>query len=169
MRGVKAFMNPVGLALVMSISFSILIGCQAVKGVNTPVAWSENYALAEGVEATAPTMIDGNLQTMGETTFDIPYGTNIVSEPEAFVRLPERKTIRRIVIHSPNLMAFEVFARNRYDAWEKMKEIKRNEDDVIDLRVKTYTDGIRLRVQKTRDGKNASIHEINLYGYANRD
>ena len=96
-------------------------------------------------------------------------GTNIVSEPEAFVRLPERKTIRRIVIHSPNLMAFEVFARNRYDAWEKMKEIKRNEDDVIDLRVKTYTDGIRLRVQKTRDGKNASIHEIKLYGYANRD
>lgn len=168
-RSIKGFFDTIGPLLVISVIFFVSLGCRSVKGVNTPVAWSENYALAKDVEATAPTMIDGDLETMGETTFDVPYGTNVVSEPEAFVKLPERKMIHRIVIHSPNLREFEVLARNQYDGWDKIRAVRNNTSDVIDLRVRTDTDGIRLRVQRTRDNKNASIREIELYGYANRD
>ena len=78
-----------------------ILGC----GFTTAQEWSENYALLEGVRATSPAMIDGNLRTMGETAF--PEGSQgfsgVSPASEAVITLPEKKLIRRIVIQPRNL------------------------------------------------------------------
>ena len=157
----------------------------------TPQEWSENYALADGVEANDPAFIDGDLNTMGKSRFPTESVDNLQFPlSEALITLPERKSIHRIIIHSPNLQIFDIMARDESGGWEKIKEVKSNKKDVIDLRLSVITDGIRIRVRRTSDDaserrKNtmrgggmiwirgnirasADISEIELYGYADK-
>jgi hypothetical protein len=107
------------------------------------------------------------------------------------ITLPERKSIHRIVIHSPNLQVFDVMARDEKGGWQTIKEVKSNDKKVIDLRVSTITDGIRIRVRRTSGDAaqrrksttrmggmtwyrgniraNADISEIELYGFVDKD
>ncbi len=157
--------------------------------------WSENYALMEGTQSTSPQMIDGKLNTIGETSFPTGSQGFIGANPasQVVITLPERKIIRRIVVHSDNLTEFDIFADKGSIAveadWQLIKDVKsvKSSPIKISLLIPFPTDRIRLRVLGTKDdallsrqerarsggrGWNVSsrravgkIREIELYGY----
>ncbi len=47
---------------------SIILGCSVGQTIFSKQEWSENYAQMDGATSTSPQMIDGNLQTVGETS-----------------------------------------------------------------------------------------------------
>lgn len=165
----------------------ILIGCGALFSVQE---WSENYALIDGTQSTTPQAIDGNLNTIGDAVF--PGNVAGMSPAsEVIITLPEKKNIRRIVVHSENVVEFDVFVSKDSHTtdrnWTLIKEIK-NAANPITVSVLTPfpTDRVRLRVIKTRDDATKSrqfgaqnpgfirmsnrrsvgrFREIELYGY----
>ena len=176
---------------------ALLTGCSALFSEQE---WSENYALMEGVQSTSPQMIDGKLNTVGETTFPAGtegfFGANAASQ--VIVTLPEKKVIRRIVIHSDNLSSFAIYADKgsiAVDAdWQLIKDVKsvKMSPFQVSLLIPFPTHRIRLRVLGTKDdatlnrqerarsgpgmyrrGGNrraaAKIREIELYGYKTAD
>lgn len=170
--------------LSISLCFLFLLGC----GIVAKQEWSENYASMTGVRATNAKMIDGNIRTFGETAFR--EGTQDTFGPaptsQAVVLLPDRKVIRRVVIHSDNLKKFTVYADKGSEDWEIIKEVNNVAANPIDLSVNAPfpTDKIRIRVLGTTDDaalrrgqrrRNfwasgnrraaAKIYEIELYGY----
>jgi hypothetical protein len=181
------------IALFSLLCFAaMLTGCSALFSEQK---WSENYALLEGVQSTSPQMIDGKLNTLGETTFPASMegfrGANAASQ--VVITLPEKKIIRRIVIHSDNLSAFDIYADKGSIAveadWQLIKDVKsvKTSPFQISLLIPYPTNRIRLRVLGTKDdallnrqqraqsggfrGWNSSrraaakIREIELYGY----
>ena len=127
--------------------------------------WSENYALQPGTAASDPSFIDGNMETVGQSqrkksnldqaaTLDIPS--------EAIVHLPEKRSIYRIVIHSSNLLEFEVQALNSLGEWEKIYDQRTNKDRVIDIRLKKVatTASIKVLVRQTTD--DAAVRRENV-------
>ncbi len=175
------------------ICFStIIVGC----GVLTlKQELSENYSLLEGTMSTSPQMIDGNINTIGETTF--PTGTNTTagSNPasEVIITLPEKKLIRKVVVYTDNLKTFDIFVDqggliNNTD-WKLIKEVKSVRTSPVEIPVlfSFPTNRIRLRVLSTSDDANLSrtqrarsggsqmsgqnrravgkIREIELFGY----
>ena len=171
--------------LSICLYFFSMLGC----GIVTEQRWSKNYASIEGVRATNAKMIDGNTRTFGETAFregtqQDTFGPSPSSQ--AVVMLPERKVIRRVVIHSDNLKKFTIYADKGTEDWEIIKEVNNVTTNPIDLSVNAPfpTDKIRLRVLGTTDDaalrrgqrrRNfwasgnrrapAKIYEIELYGY----
>lgn len=165
--------------------FLSLFGCALVAKQE----WSENYTSITGVRATNAKMIDGNIRTFGETAFregseQDTFGPAPTSQ--AIVMLPERKVIRRVVIHSDNLKKFTVYAAKGSEDWEIIKEVNNVTSNPIDLSVNAPfpTDKIRIRVLGTTDDASlrrgqrrrnfwasgnrrapAKIYEIELYGY----
>ncbi len=176
------------LILILVLSF---VGCKVFNMLVAEQQWSHNYVLEDGVRAIDPAFIDGDLNTMGKSQFpqESAYGLQFPLS-EAIVDLPEKKSIHRIVIHSPNLRAFDVMARDDTGSWKKIKVVGSNRKEVIDLRISTVTDGIKLRIRKTADDaterrKNtqrmpgliivdgnirasADIKEIELYGLVDK-
>ena len=170
----------------------IFSGCAALFSEQE---WSENYALMEGVQATSPQMIDGKLNTIGETTFPAGSQGFIGANPasQVVITLPEKKTIRRIVVHSDNLSEFDIYADKgsiAVDAdWQLIKDVRSVKENPIkiSLLIPFPTDRIRLRVLGTKDDALLSrqerarsggrgwnigsrravgkIREIELYGY----
>ena len=170
----------------------ILSGCAALFSEQE---WSENYSLLEGTQATSPQMIDGKLNTIGETTFPAGSQGFVGANPasQVVITLPEKKVIRRIVVHSDNLTEFDIFADKgsiAVDAdWQLIKDVKsvKSNPIKISLLIPFPTDRIRLRVLGTKDdallsrqerarsagrGWNVGsrravgkIREIELYGY----
>lgn len=170
----------------------ILPGCAALFSEQE---WSENYALMEGVQATSPQMIDGKLNTIGETTFPAGSQGFIGANPasQVIVTLPEKKIIRRIIVHSDNLSEFDIYADKgsiAVDAdWQLIKDVRSVKENPIkiSLLIPFPTDRIRLRVLGTKDDALLSrqerarsggrgwnigsrravgkIREIELYGY----
>ena len=170
----------------------ILPGCAALFSEQE---WSDNYALMEGVQATSPQMIDGKLNTIGETTFPAGSQGFIGANPasQVVITLPEKKTIRRIIVHSDNLSEFDIYADKgsiAVDAdWQLIKDVRAVKENPIkiSLLIPFPTDRIRLRVLGTKDDALLSrqerarsggrgwnigsrravgkIREIELYGY----
>ncbi len=172
-----------GLLSICLCSLSML-GC----GIIAKQEWSKNYASIAGVRATNAKMIDGNIRTFGETAFREGSQDTFGPAPtsQAVVLLPDRKVIRRVVIHSDNLKKFTVYADKGNEDWEIIKEVNNVASSPIDLFVNAPfpTDKIRIRVLGTTDDaalrrgqrrRNfwasgnrraaAKIYEIELYGY----
>ncbi len=176
------------------LTIVLLSGCAHLPDFSAAQEWSENYALAKGVQANDPAIIDGNVKTAGQSQY-VESSSNTVSsfatQSESIITLPEPKSIHRIVIHSTNLDAFDLWVMDDQGRWEKIKEIKSNKNPVIDLRLNqtVNTAGIKIRVRRTSDdsemrrknvqgvgggyrvysGKThalAQIAEIELYGFA---
>lgn len=175
------------------ICFStIIIGCSALF---LKQELSENYSLLEGTMATSPQMIDGNINTIGETTFpsgnNATFGSNPASE--VIITLPDKKLIRKVIVHTDNLKTFDIFADqgsavNDTD-WKLIKEVKSVKASPIEIPVMFSfpTNRIRLRVLSTTDDANlqrtqrarsggfrgfgqnrravGKIREIELFGY----
>ena len=136
--------------LCLSVMF---VGCAALFSVQE---WSENYAMMEGAQSTTPQAIDGNYNTIGEAIF--PASVSSMSPAsEVIITLPEKKVIRRIVIHTVNVMEFDVYATRDSLAtdrnWDLIKEVKKVKVNPfnVSLLVPYPTDRIRIRVIKTRD------------------
>ena len=179
--------------LLFSFLFALsLLGCSVLSALMAEQQWSENYALMDGVEANDPAFIDGDLNSMGKSQFPETSPESLQFPlSEALITLPERKSIHKIVIHSPNLQKFDVMIMDESGGWKRIKEVKSNNKEVINLRISTITDGIRIRVkgtsgdaaqrrQHTRRVGNvilvegnirasAGIKEIELYGYADKN
>ena len=170
----------------------VIIGCSALFSEQE---WSENYALMEGVQSTVPQAVDGKINTVGETTFPASsegmMGANSASQ--VVITLPEKKIIRRIIIHSDNLSQFDIYANKgsitANEDWQLIKDVKSVKENPIKVSVLVPfpTDRIRLRVLGTKDDAllnrqrrarsggfrgwdsnrraAAKIREIELYGY----
>lgn len=128
----------------------ILIGCGALFSVQE---WSENYALMDGTQSTTPQAIDGNLNTIGDAVFP-DGGGRLRLESEVIITLPEKKKVRRIVVHTDNVTEFDVFVARESQTternWTLVKEIKKAKSPVaISILTPYPTDRIRLRVKKT--------------------
>lgn len=135
----------------------ILTGCSTILA---PQEWSENYALLDGVRATNSQMIDGDLSTVGETTSQKSKDNRLTLDPtpEVIVSFPEKKTLRRIVIHSDNIKKFKLYADKGGSAiadtdWQLIKEVKSVTSDptVVSIFYSFPTDKIRLVVLATTD------------------
>ena len=135
----------------------IMAGCAALL---SPQEWSDNYALLDGTQATNIEMIDGDLNTVGVTTPPQSAGTQIgrTAAPEIIVTLPEKKVIRRIVIHSDNIKNFVLYADKGGSSitgtdWQMIKTIQRVKSNpiVIPILYSFPTDRIRLSVLGTTD------------------
>ena len=165
-----------------------LIGCSALFSEQE---WSENYALMEGVQSTTPQAIDGKVSTIGEAVFPAEVAA-MSPASEVVITLPEKKLIRRIVVHSDNLLEFDIhmdkgsLTSNR--DWTLIKEVKSVKGNPIQLSILAPfpTNRVRLRVLETKDdalktrefrsrmpgyrrmsNRRAAgkVREIELYGY----
>ncbi|MFC1717331.1 hypothetical protein ACFL6S_26970 [Candidatus Poribacteria bacterium] len=172
------------LIYVIFLAFAV-VGCGSVaKSIMAEQEWSENYAVAEGVQATSPLMVDGNRRTTGETELptDIEGDTQFT---EAVIKLPEEETIRRIVIYTTNMENFVVYAAaDGGQLWKPLHEVKNNQEEMVELRVVADTDQIKVRVRKTSDDERLTgrgnrwrsvrrakgkIQEIEIYGLVGKE
>lgn len=158
----------------------VIVGCGSVgKSIVAKQEWSENYARGEGVEATSPMMIDGSQSTIGEAQPPDDVASRGTTElSEAVVTMPEKKHIRRVVVYTPNIQSFTVYAlADDGSTWELLEEIKDNKEKKIDMNVSAYTENIKVRVRQTSDDERirrgrrwrvkharGKIREIELYG-----
>lgn len=118
--------------------------------------WSENYASLNGTRSNDPLIIDGELQTIGQSQIIRKSGSLAVDlyvPSESMILLPEKKSVHRVVIHSTNLKAFELLARDSDGVWNIIHEHKGKHQPIFDLRIKPsyITDTIRLLVRSTTD------------------
>ncbi|MCG9127856.1 hypothetical protein JT359_09695 [Candidatus Poribacteria bacterium] len=186
------FLKTITIFSLITISVFLIVGCSVLLSEQE---WSENYALIEGTNASSPQVIDGNMNTIGESTFPVGANTNFGSNPasEVVITLPEEKVIRRIVIHSDNIKTFDIFADkggiiNDTD-WKLIKDVKSVKTNPIEIpvlvpfptrqiriRILSTTDDAGLsRAQRARSGNfrqygqnrraQAKIREIELFGY----
>jgi len=159
----------------------ILAGCSsASKSIMAKQIWSENYAKAKGVEATSPLMVDGDQGTVADSQLPTDSNAGSTRYTEAFVKLPEPKSIRKVVINSPNLQSFTIYSGgDRPDDWKSLKEIKNTEGNKIEIPISVTTDRIKIKIDRTSDDTTtpggrgsqarlkrapAKIKEIEIYG-----
>lgn len=116
------FLPLVFLSLIFTVGCHILIAEQE---------WSDNFALMDGTLSTNPEMIDGDLKTVGETRSSAGPGNLYGSSnaTEVIVTLPEKKLVRKIVIHSENIKKFVIYADrggtiHSDTDWQLVKEVK---------------------------------------------
>lgn len=154
----------------------LLAGCSVLFA---PQQLSENYALAARVESNAPEVIDGDIST-------------ISSETRIIISLPEKKSIRKIVIYNPNISNFILYESTGGEGeWKIIKSIKGNTLSKVVIDTQVTTDRIRMFVTDTRGSRIADpgtlrdfdgninefsrqvdalpqIQEIELYGLVDR-
>ncbi len=123
--------------------------------------WSDNYALLNGTHSTIPEMIDGDYNTVGETQSSTTgpgrlYGSS--NATEVIVTLPEKKLIRRIVVHSDNIKKLALYADkggtiHSDTDWQLVKELKivKSNPVVIPFLYTSPSDRFRLVVLDTYD------------------
>ena len=182
--------------LFLAFSPILFYGCTTVPGFIADQAWSENYALMEGVQANDPAIVDGDLKTTGQSQYaeaspDVVQSAHASSE--SVILLPDPQTIHRVVIHSSNVQAFDIWIADNQGRWERIKEFKNVQQKVVDVRLNraVRTAGVKIRIRKTSDDaelrqKNiqrirgwriysghvrapAKISEIELYGFAPKE
>ena len=144
------FLSLFGLA-VISVGCHILIAEQE---------WSENYALMDGAQSTVPQVIDGNLNTIGETQAMAAgvYSYGRTAGSEIIITLPEKKQIRKLIIHSDNIKKLNLYADKGGTAlsdtdWQLIKEIKSVKSYPLEVPI-VYafpTQRIRLVILDTSD------------------
>ena len=140
------------MAVLLCISV-FMTGCSVLFSEQE---WSENYAFMEGTQASSPQTIDGKLNTIGEARFPNQVA-RMSPASEVIITLPEKKLIRRIVVHSDNLIEFDIHAdRGSLTTerdWHLVKKVKSMKSSPMQISVLTPfpTDRIRLRVLKTKD------------------
>ncbi len=164
------------------MKYIMLTICLLSFGCSTlfaPQQFSENYALAEGVECNAPEAVDGNLDTVSNNT-------------RIMISLPERKSIRKIIIYSPNISNFIIYESiGEAGEWRPIQSVKGNKLTRIVINTQVTTDKIRMFVTDTKGSRFAdpgdlkdvdgnvnifsrqvdarpSIQEIELYGLVDK-
>ncbi len=161
------------------LSGIVLAICAGCSTLFVPQELSENYALSQGVECSAPKAVDGDLNTVSNNT-------------RIMISLPEKKSIRRIVIYSPNISNFILYeSTGEAGEWKIIESIKANKLSKIDIETHVITDKIRMFVTDTSGTRFADagslrdvdgntnlfsvqvdappqIQEIELYGFVDK-
>ena len=179
------------------LAFSIIssYGCATVPNFIGEQTWSENYALLEGVQANDPAIVDGDVKTIGQSQYAEASSDAVQSShasSESVILLPAPQSIHRIVMHSSNVEAFDIWVADNQGRWGRIKEIKSVEEAVTDVRLNraVHTAGVKIRIRRTSDDaelrqKNtqrvrgwrvytghvkapAKISEIELYGFVSK-
>ncbi len=161
-------MNNRFVLLILLFCFCVLTaGCSALLSQQE---WSENYALLDGVHSTNAQMTDGDLNTVGITGSSDASRTRVgnpSSSPEVIITLPEKKVIRRIVIHSDNIKKFNIYADKGGSAlsktdWQLIKEEKsvKSGPIVVPVLYAYPTDKIRLVILGTTDDGALTRREV---------
>ena len=120
------------------ILISTVFLCAGCSAFFAPQTLSENYALDDGVRCDAPEAVDGDLKTASNRT-------------RIHITLPEEKSIRRIIIHSPNISNFVLYKSTGPEGdWRPIKSVKGNELDKVVINTQVITDKIRMFVSDTR-------------------
>jgi mannose/fructose/N-acetylgalactosamine-specific phosphotransferase system component IIB len=181
--------------LFLAFSLVSFYGCTTVPGFIADQTWSKNYALMEGVQANDPAIVDGDLKTIGQSQYAEASSDMVQSHhasSESVIFLPDPQSIHRIVMHSSNVEAFDIWVADNQGRWGRIKEIKSVEQEVIDVRLNraVRTSGVKIRIRRTSDDaelrqKNiqrvrgwrvysghvkapAKISEIELYGFTSK-
>ena len=180
--------------LFLAFSPVAFYGC--TTGIIAQQTWSENYALMEGVQANDPAVVDGDVKTVGQSQYvevSSDAVQNFHASSESVILLPVRRSIHRVVVHSSNVTAFDIWVADNQGRWERVKEIKSVNQKVIDVRLNRAlpTTGVKIRINRTTDDaalrqKNtvrrgrwvsyrghlrapAKISEIELYGFTSKE
>ena len=166
--------------LTVVVSLVVMVsGCKALQNFSAGQEWSSNYALMEGTQANDPAIIDGDLKTVGQTQYVessmsgednyIRTMATYAAPSEAVVILPEPKAIHRVVIYSANVIQMlDIWITDSNGKWEKVKEVKSNKENKIDIRLTRtiHTSGVRARIRRTAD--DAALRRKNVrrgFGY----
>jgi hypothetical protein len=156
-----------------------LSGCSTFSTLFAPQQMSENYALMPGAECDAPEAVDADMNT-------ISNNTRIV------ISLPEKKSIRRIVIHNTNISNFILYEyKGKEGDWKIINNFKGNTQSKIVVNTQVITDKIRIFVSDTSGARfvgpgverdengflqkvdsqldaKPEIQEIELYGFVDK-
>lgn len=129
--------------------------------------WSENYARLPGVTANDPAIIDGSLETIGQSQRKKGSGsvtTDFNLPSEAIIFLPEKKGLYRIVIHSPNLEEFTLMALNSLGEWDKIYDERSNKLPIVDIRLRrvVQTTGVKLVVRRTTEDASRKRENVQI-------
>lgn len=117
------------------------ISCANFEKIFAPQQLSENYALMPGVECDAPEVVDGDLST-------ISNNTRIV------ISLPEKKSIRRIIIYNTNISNFIIYEyKGKEGDWKIINSFKGNTQSKIVINTQVVTDKIRIFVSDTHGSR----------------
>lgn len=123
----------------------------------TQQEWSENYALMDGVRSNSPLVVDGNIETTGEAQLPM-NSSGRFSSPEIIITLPEKKVIRKIIIHSDNIKKLVIFADkggtiHSSTDWQLLKEIKAVKTYPLEIPIlySHPTDKLRIVILDTTD------------------
>jgi hypothetical protein len=109
---------------------------------------SENYAAMPGVKCDAPEAIDRDLNSISNST-------------RIHIILPEKKSIRKIIIYSPNISNFILYESIGGDGeWRVIKSVKGNNLTKIEIPTQITTDAIRMFITDTRTAKFAEPGEL---------
>jgi hypothetical protein len=134
------------IKLLETINYSVIVvfllsfalgGCAAFNTLFAPQQLSENYALMPGAECDAPEAVDGDMNTVSNST-------------RIVISLPEKKSIRRIVIYNTNISNFILYEyQGKAGDWKIIKGVKGNTESKIVIEAQVVTDKIRLFVSDT--------------------
>jgi len=114
-----------------------LSGCSTFNMLFAPQQMSENYALLPGVECDAPEAVDADMNTISNNT-------------RIIISLPEKKSIRRIVIYNTNISNFILYEyKGKEGDWKIINNFKGNTQSKIVVNTQVITDKIRLFVSDT--------------------
>ena len=179
----------------LALPIVLFCGCVAGSGFIGEQTWSENYSLIDGVQANDPAIVDGDLKTIGQSQYAEASSDTVQSNhasSESVILLPASRSIHRIVMHSSNVKAFDIWVADNQGRWGRIKEIKNVDREVTDVRLNraVRTAGIKIRIRRTSDDaelrqKNiqrvrfrriytghvnapAKIAEIELYGFVSK-
>lgn len=187
-------MKKMTLFIILVLLIATVTSCSMLssKQLLKEQQWSENYALSDGVQSTSPEMIDGDMETSGKMLFpESVYGGKAIvgafPNAEVTIKLPEKKSISKIVIYSDDLEDFNVYASigtmGGKEDWKLLKEFIKNKDKEIIIRTSVLTDKILIRakgkmplestesvrvlggVVRQRKVIEPEIKEIELYGF----
>jgi hypothetical protein len=121
--------------IALFLSVFICVGCSTLF---VPQQLSENYALTPGVVCNAPGVVDGNLNTAS-------------SEKRIVISLPEKKSISKIVVHSPNVSNFIVYEfLGNEGQWKIIESVKGNKLPKVVIDTHVITDKLRFFITDTR-------------------
>ncbi len=124
-------------SMVCILIVCLCTGCSALSTLFVPQQLSENYARASGAICNSPKAVDGDLDTASNNT-------------RILITLPEMKSIRKIIIYSPNISNFIIYESiGQEGEWRPIKSVKGNKSTKIVINTQVTTDKIRIFVTDT--------------------
>ena len=134
----------------------IIFLCAGCNTLFAPQQLSDNYATEAGVKCDAPEVVDGDLNTVSNRT-------------RIEIHLPERKSIRRVVVYSTNVSNLTLYGATRTEGlWKLTKSIKGNRAPKLVIDTQMVTDKVRIFISDTRGTRFAEPGDYkDVDGYTN--